>query len=342
MLVSPLSRFITWLSRPRIRRWIEEFDADVVVSVYPLASQALGVMRRRGQLRVPVVTYLTDFAVHPVWVHPGVDLHLAVHPNAAADAAAQTGGPARAPGPLVSPAFRERLAKRDRKEARALLGLGDDDRAVLIVAGSWGVGAVAKTFDLVARSPDFVPVVVCGREERLRRRLARTGTGTVIGWTDQMPTLMAACDVLIENAGGLTSLEALAAGLPVVTYRPIPGHGRANTRLMHEAGVARRADDHEQLRAALDELSQRGLTRRRQIAAAHRMWAGDAAADVVALADAVPAVRPVVVPLHRRPARIAARVAVIAAVVTVAPIAVNTGVGIAAANGIGVAHPMRG
>src|SRR5436190_7457328 len=300
VLVTPLSRFIALLSRPQIRRWIDEFDADIVVSVYPLASQALGVMRHRGQLRVPVVTYLTDFAVHPVWVHPAVDLHLAVHPSAAADAARQAGGPAGAPGPLVSPTFRMRMAKRERAATRTRLGIGDDDRAVLIVAGSWGVGAVAETFELVARCPEYVPVIVCGRQERLRRRLARTGVGTVIGWTDEMPGLMAACDVLIENAGGLTSLEAMASGLPVVTYQPIPGHGRENTRLMHAAGVARRATDGDELRAALDELSVTSVGRRRQVMTAKAMWAGDAAADIVALADATaPALRPVVVPPRR-------------------------------------------
>ena len=79
-LVGPLAGFISVLTRRRMRRWAHEFDADVVVSVYPLASQALGAMRKRGQLPVPAATFLTDFAVHPVWVHAGVDLHLAVHP----------------------------------------------------------------------------------------------------------------------------------------------------------------------------------------------------------------------------------------------------------------------
>jgi UDP-N-acetylglucosamine:LPS N-acetylglucosamine transferase len=45
-------------------------------------------------------------------------------------------------------------------------------------------------------------------------------------------------DVLVQNAGGLSFTEAYVAGLPAVTYRPIPGHGRANARVMDEAGLA--------------------------------------------------------------------------------------------------------
>ncbi len=54
---------------------------------------------------------------------------------------------------------------------------------------------------------------------------------------------MAGCDALVENAGGLTSLEALRAGLPVVSFQPIAGHGRENTARMAEAGVSRLAAD---------------------------------------------------------------------------------------------------
>lgn len=49
---------------------------------------------------------------------------------------------------------------------------------------------------------------------------------------------MAACDVLVHNAGGLSLSEALTAGLPAVTFAPIAGHGRANAALLHSAGLA--------------------------------------------------------------------------------------------------------
>lgn len=357
-LVGPLAGFVSILTRRRMRRWAEEFDADVVVSVYPLASQALGAMRNSGQLRVPAATFLTDFAVHPVWVHSGVDLHLAVHPASAADAARQSGGPAAAPGPMVAPRFHEPA---DRAAARAKLGLEADDRAVLIVAGSWGVGPIAETFDVIARSERFVPVVVCGRQDRLRQRLTARAKGVVLGWTDEMPELMAASDVLVENAGGLTAMEALAAGLPVVTYQPIAGHGRENTRLMHAAGVSRRADTADDLLAALEELSAPTLSRRRQVNAGRATLAGDAAEGVVAMADAAAmaaagaaaamaaagaaaAAGPNVIALPsaaRRRARLVARVAAVSAVATILPIGINTGVSIAAANGVGVAHPAK-
>ena len=56
----------------------EVSGARVVVSTHPCASQALGEARARGLLPVPVVTYLPTPRT-PLWVHPHVDLHLAIH-----------------------------------------------------------------------------------------------------------------------------------------------------------------------------------------------------------------------------------------------------------------------
>ena len=64
LLRAPAVMLDTCLTRRKLKRAIKDFRPDAVVSVYPLASLVLGRMRRKKQLRVPVVTFLTDFAVH--------------------------------------------------------------------------------------------------------------------------------------------------------------------------------------------------------------------------------------------------------------------------------------
>jgi processive 1,2-diacylglycerol beta-glucosyltransferase len=238
-------------------------------------------MRKKRWLQVPVITYLTDFAVHPLWVHPHVDVHLATSPFAAATARTRGGDDARSPGPLVGDRFRPGEGS-DRAAARAELGLADDARGVLVVAGSWGVGDIRGTVDAILAAGDFHPVVVCGKDEKLQAELVARGQGTILGWRDDMPRLMVACDVMVENAGGLTANEAFAVGLPVVTFLPIAGHGKDNAEGMAELGVTRYARTAEELRDALTVLTQPGAERSRQIAIAHGLFVGDAADDVLA------------------------------------------------------------
>jgi UDP-N-acetylglucosamine:LPS N-acetylglucosamine transferase len=274
----------TWLTRRKLRKRIKEFRPDTIVSVYPLASLVLGRMRRTKLLRVPVVTYLTDFAVHSLWVHPGIDRHLAVSELSADAATARGGKDARAHGPLVGDRFRDTTI--DRAAVRSALGLASDDRAVLVVAGSWGVGDVVATVDGIAHTGEFHPIVVCGRDEKLQAELETRGTGTIIGWTDEMPALMTAADALVENAGGLTCMEAFAVGLPVVTYLPIAGHGKDNAEMMARSGVNHYAHDEDELSARLHEVTRPGPVRDLLVENGYALFAGDPADSVDELAVA--------------------------------------------------------
>lgn len=238
--------------RRRMRRAIPP-DARAVVTTYPFANQLLGPLRRQGRLVVPVITYVTDLVVHPTWLSPGVDVyctvrHAEVRPSGAADGIDVT-----VVQPLVSRAFSAPSAV-NRRQARQRFGLPPHGRLALIVAGAWGAGDVETTVAEVSATGRVRPVVVCGRNEALYHRLRRS-VDHVFGWVDDMPTLMRAVDVVVENSGGLTCQEALACGVPVVTYRPIPGHGRANASILARTGLTRLVPDSAQLRPALDDLA---------------------------------------------------------------------------------------
>jgi processive 1,2-diacylglycerol beta-glucosyltransferase len=339
VLRAPAVMVDTWLTRRKLRRIIKEFRPDTIVSVYPLASLVLGRMRRKKQLRVPVVTYLTDFAVHSLWVHRGIDRHLAVSEISAEAATSRGGKDARARGPLVSARFSD--AEYDRDAVRRNLGLSPDDRAVLVVAGSWGVGDVIATVEAIGRTGDFHPITVCGRDDELRAELEARAFGTVIGWTDEMPALMTAADALVENAGGLTCMEAFAVGLPVITFLPIAGHGKDNAEMMARAGVNCYARDEQELHAILTDVTRPGPARDALVETAHRLFVADPADDVEELAQGerltdrkgrVVALR---TPRGRRTATIAA------ATVLALYAGLTLGAQAVSAIGVGVAKPPR-
>jgi UDP-N-acetylglucosamine:LPS N-acetylglucosamine transferase len=331
---------VTLLTRRKVLRWVRESQASTVVSTYPLATLCLGRLRTTGRLRVPAVNFITDFGVHPLWVHDGMDLNLAIHEGPAQMANRRTGRPAIACGPVVSSRFApEQLP--ERALARQNLGLRPDQRAVLVVAGSWGVGDLRATWNAIAGDGRFTPVVVCGRDPRLHDQvsaLARLhpGDSIVLGWTDDMPALMAACDALVENAGGLTSLEAMRAGLPVVSFQPIAGHGRENTAGMAAAGVSRLAGDADGLATALAALTEPGPSRDEQVSTAAAMFRADAA-EIVANVAEVPAMA---TPARRPVLTLAKVAAALAATASLGWAGLTSGVALAAEAGAGVAHPV--
>jgi UDP-N-acetylglucosamine:LPS N-acetylglucosamine transferase len=234
------ARTATVLSRIAGARMTEAIGPDpaVVLSTYPFASQLLGRLRQERRLLAPAVTFLTDMSVHPLWVAPGVDAHLALHPVPADQARSHGAHHTVVAGPAVRPAFRPHHDEDERLAARKVFGLPGPARLALVVAGSWGVGSVDRSARDIADTGLAVPVVACGQNEPLRRRLSRDSRIITLGWVDDMATLIRACDLVIQNAGGLTSLESLVSGVSVLTYRCLPGHGETNAGALEQAGWA--------------------------------------------------------------------------------------------------------
>ncbi|MGH3868925.1 MAG: glycosyltransferase [Pseudonocardiaceae bacterium] len=237
------------MAQRHVLRWVG--DHDVVVSTYMLASQTLGQLKEAGLVDATLVTFLTDPAVHRLWVHSAVDHHVTV-----TEATARMGHlvyrtPMRAVGGLVSPRFAHRPDPAGRQQLRAELGLSPEGLVVLLATGSLGMGDVPHVVQTIRASGVAEVVVLCGRNDRLRKQLSRQPGVVALGWRDDVPELMAAVDVLVHNAGGLSLTEALTAGLPAVTYRPIPGHGIANSEVLAEAGLAPWPRDEAGLVAAI-------------------------------------------------------------------------------------------
>ena len=220
--------------------------------------------------------------MHRQWVVPGVDALLAPHPVGAGQARALGAdwGSALAAGVLVNPSFRPPTSA-EKVAARGVFGLPEGPLA-LVTAGSWGVGQVEQAAAEIQASGVVTPVVVCGRNTHLRERLARAGL-PALGWVEDMATLMKGVDVLVQNAGGLTSLEGMASGLPVATYRPIPGHGMRAAATLAHAGISTWIRHPGELAPTLRELLG-GTLREQQRRAAEPMLRADPAALVARLA----------------------------------------------------------
>jgi UDP:flavonoid glycosyltransferase YjiC (YdhE family) len=91
-------------------------------------------------------------------------------------------------------------------------------------------------------------------------------------------------DVVVHNAGGLSSVEALATGVPVVSYRCLPGHGTANAAQLNRSGLSAWPVSTGQLTQALWHALHGDLRDQQQAAYARLAEAADAAILIASLA----------------------------------------------------------
>ncbi len=245
---------------PVLRRQLERADPDVVLSVHPLLNHITASVLRRDPRRRALMTVVTDLVdVHRGWACRAADL-VVVPTEAAERATLSRGVPADRVRLLGMPVdLRFRPAEPGEAAAvRRRLGLDEARRTVLVAGGGEGSG---RLFDQVrALGEDRRPwqvIAVCGRNERLRRRMLRVRFETptlVLGFVDDMPELLRASDLAVGKAGPGAIAEALATGLPLVLTGYLPGQERGNVRFVTESGVGLYAPGPDRLLAAVSEL----------------------------------------------------------------------------------------
>jgi UDP-N-acetylglucosamine:LPS N-acetylglucosamine transferase len=229
-------------SRPLQRR-IDEFDPDVVVSTYPAVTVVLARLRRMGRIQCPTVATITDLTGLFFWAQPGIDQHLVMYEESIGPVERIAGaGSAQFVRPLIAAEF---LEPHDQSSARAALDLPSEGRIVVVSGGGWGVGDIEGAVRRLLDIPDATLVCLAGRNESVRRKLEQTFADEprvdVLGFTSQMPELLAAADALVHSTGGVTCLEAMARGCPVVSYGLPVGHARLNTAAMAQLDLVRLA-----------------------------------------------------------------------------------------------------
>jgi UDP-glucose 4-epimerase len=246
-----------WLTRHvgsrAILRLVRKYKPDAVISTYPGSTALIGELRRRRRLAVPAFSAITDLAGLHFWAHPGIDLHFVTHPESI-DEVERLAGAERVEWarPPTSPAF---LAPQSQAAGRRALGLPSEGKIAVVSGGGWGVGDLEGAIRASLAVGETTVVCVCGHNDDLRRRLEHRYAGEsrvrLLGFTDQMGDLLASADALVHSTAGLTVLEAIIRGCPVVSFGFTAGHVRVNNKAFERFDLASTASSEAELTAVL-------------------------------------------------------------------------------------------
>lgn len=232
----------------RLRETVDQLKPDRIVCTHAGPFAALTLAKEKNGLPAKLIGVVTDFQPHPYWAVPGADLYVTASEDAARTLA-KRGIPEKSLLPAGIPIHPDFERPLNRAQERRKLGFADDDKVVLLTGGSRGLGRLAEAADALLRDlPGAKLVVICGSNQELHARLKGRKVSLYAGVpSETMRALMSAADVMVGKAGGLTSAECLAVGLPMVILDPIAGQEQRNAEFLTAAGAARAADAPAQL-----------------------------------------------------------------------------------------------
>ena len=222
---------------PELRAELRRDPVDLVLSVFATGALAAARLRTQppaaGARGFRAVVYCPDVAAHKLWVHEGTDLFLVSSPAAAASVRRFR---PRAPVALVPPPVRAAFyGAPSQAAARCQLGIPAGARCALLIDSGWGFAPLAGAAAVLADAGVHV-LAVAGRNARVERELRELAATRPalqpFGFTDEVPALMAAADLVIALPGAATCAEARVMGRRLLLLDVMPGHGRDN--LLHE------------------------------------------------------------------------------------------------------------
>lgn len=222
---------------PRLRDYLDRHPVELVISFSPAGASAVSTVAPRYPFMRHVVL-CTDASPHRLWIHARVDLYLVR--SAAAEPAVHRFQP-EARVVVIPPAVRAQFYRPPaQRTARIGLGVPEQERCVLLCAGSTGEGALAAIADSLAAA-ELNVLAVAGYNKRVESKLRdvakRRHSVRAFGFTDRMPELMSAADLVITTPGGTCS-EARTVGRPLLLLDLVRGHGRDDLQYELELGDA--------------------------------------------------------------------------------------------------------
>lgn len=220
-------------------RKLEEFlfveNFDCIVSCHFLSTERVSRLKKQGKLRARLVTVVTDFDVHRLWLGTRVD-HYAAASEFTKERLESYGIPSSKISVTGIPTHEKFSEAMDRNAVRAKLGLKPDVFTVLMATGSFGIGPIEE---VINKLDGFQVAVICGHNKNLYQTLNRTVRPhvKVFGLVDNMQEMMAASDAMVTKPGGLSISEALVRRLPMIFFSAIPGQEQGNVRVLAGYGI---------------------------------------------------------------------------------------------------------
>ena len=210
------------------------YDAVICVHIFP--ALALSHLMRRHPLAIATFFIATDYTCYPFICETDLDGYMVAHPDLVEEYEHSGVNSAKIHATGIPCNEKKFLSKAPKDEARRLLAMhfrwditDYSGRWFLVMGGSMGFGntdILLNELLQVCTGKDRI-ICICGRNPRQKMQIDEQYKNSeivlTIGYTDQVPLLMDACDVLFTKPGGLTSTEALIKNIPLIHTAPIRG-----------------------------------------------------------------------------------------------------------------------
>lgn len=211
--------------------YLQKIKPDVVIATHATPA---GIMAdyKKNHPNLYLSAVITDFTIHRWWICDGVDTYFI------ADEKLRTKLSVSAEVKAYGIPLRRQFVHNDKKMYRQKMCWKDNDHVCILMGGGEGLLPMDKIIAnlLLLQKENLKIVAITGHNKQLYEKLSQKYVDkiTIYGFRNDVPQMMAAADIIITKAGGLTSAEVLASNLKFLIYNPLPGQEEGNAEFLQK------------------------------------------------------------------------------------------------------------
>jgi processive 1,2-diacylglycerol beta-glucosyltransferase len=228
--------FINTFNTSRFSKFLIQENPDFIISTHFFPSEISARLKKIKKIKSKVISVITDFGVHPLWISRGTDIYI-VASHYTKQKLLIENIPQESIYEFGIPVDFKFLKQYSRIELANKIGIDAHKFTVLIMTGSFGIGPLEDIVRMLYRQVQVL--VVCANNKKLYTDLKKANLDNVkiFGFIDNPEELMAISDLIITKPGGLSIAEILAMELIPVFISAIPGQETENVRALRQYNV---------------------------------------------------------------------------------------------------------
>ena len=213
----------------RLKRTLRDIEPDLVISSTPLCAHYVSAAKRHASVSdLPLFIYVTDVTFHREWMAKRADLYFVGDESTKRqiEACGVDASDIHVCGVPVSSDF------------TLSVGLPDVRRKVLVMGGGLGLLQGCEVLLDALEASDCEAVLVCGTNHEMEQwARKRYRNIQVLGFTHDIPRLMAQSKLVVTKPGGITVFEAIKSCTPICALDPKLEQEMGNARFIRERGI---------------------------------------------------------------------------------------------------------
>ena len=238
---------LKWFNKEKLEKDIKDYNPDLTISTHFYGSRFIRDLNKKKHLNSKLITIITDYETHNLWLDYCSDNEFVVVPSKDAKRGLSKHIPKKVIKPFGIPIFPKDDDNSKKVEILNNLGFKDDKPTCVCFSGGGNGSTATLPFikSILKANQKLNYIFISGNNKKAYAKISsyvekyHIKNAKVYGFVDNVPELLIASDFVVTKPGGAQTTECLYFKKPMLFIKSSGGQENDNVSYFTKNGYAR-------------------------------------------------------------------------------------------------------